>query len=219
MSENRVQMVVQESTPTLIARQLRRLIGQGQLAPGERLNEVELSQDFGVSRGPFREAVQRLTQQGLLVSIRNKGVFVVELTPEDVRDVYIGRTALERYAAELIIERGSPAEAGEKLLEAADEMELAGKQDDLDALVESDITFHSLLVSLANSPRLRQMHSTLMIETRMSMTLEAQSGTQIFRAEDHRDIARAISDKDRSRADQLLAEHLDYSDFMIDSAS
>ncbi|MDN5574145.1 MAG: GntR family transcriptional regulator, partial [Micrococcales bacterium] len=58
--------VVQESTPALIARQLRRAIGEGELAPGQQLNEAALSRSLGVSRGPLREGLQRVTQEGLL---------------------------------------------------------------------------------------------------------------------------------------------------------
>ena len=96
--------VVQETTPALIARQLRRAIGQGELAPGEQLNEAELSRHLGVSRGPLREAMQRLTQEGLLVSIRNRGVFVIEVTDDDVRDMYLARAAVERAAAARVIQ-------------------------------------------------------------------------------------------------------------------
>src|SRR5699024_3616258 len=73
--------VVQESTPSLIARALRRGIADGSLAPGTQLGEAALARSLGVSRGPLREAMQRLTQEGLLVSHRNRGLFVADLTP------------------------------------------------------------------------------------------------------------------------------------------
>jgi DNA-binding GntR family transcriptional regulator len=72
------QPISQESTPALIAAQLRSLISKGSMAPGAQLVEMDIASALGVSRGPIREAIQRLTQEGLLVSIRNRGVFVAE---------------------------------------------------------------------------------------------------------------------------------------------
>ena len=61
-------LVVQESTASIIANQLRQAIAQGHLTPGAQLGEAELARELGVSRGPLREGMQRLTQEGLLVS-------------------------------------------------------------------------------------------------------------------------------------------------------
>ena len=92
--------VVQESTPALIARSLRRAISSGEFPPGTQLGEAALARQLGVSRGPLREAMQRLTQEGLLVSHRNRGLFVPDLTPEAVSDMYLLRRAIEHYRRE-----------------------------------------------------------------------------------------------------------------------
>src|SRR5699024_2443186 len=94
--------VVQESTPSLIARTLRRAISDGSLGPGEQLGEAALAQSLGVSRGPLREAMQRLTQEGLLISHRNRGPFVADLTPEAVEDMYLLRTTVETAALDRV---------------------------------------------------------------------------------------------------------------------
>ncbi|WP_413249634.1 GntR family transcriptional regulator [Sinomonas flava] len=204
-----LQPVVQETTPALIARQLRRAIGQGELAPGEQLNEAELSRHLGVSRGPLREAMQRLTQEGLLISIRNRGVFVIEVTNDDVRDMYLARTAVERAAAARVIQLDA-AGGGDRLLAVSDTMRAAAEADDADALTEADVEFHALLVSLAKSPRLSRMHNTLMVETRMCITaLEDRYSSHSIRYEEHLAIAQAIHDGDPAEADRLLVEHMD----------
>ena len=92
-------LVAQESTPAIIADKLRQAIGHGELKPGAQLGEAELARKFGVSRGPVREAMSRLTQEGLLVPIRNRGLFVREMTADDIRDMYLAREAIERAAA------------------------------------------------------------------------------------------------------------------------
>lgn len=204
-----LQPVVQETTPALIARQLRRAIGQGELAPGEQLNEAELSRHLGVSRGPLREAMQRLTQEGLLISIRNRGVFVIEVTNDDVRDMYLARTAVERAAAARVIQLDA-AGGGDRLLAVSDTMRAAAEADDADALTEADVEFHALLVSLAKSPRLSRMHNTLMVETRMCITaLEDRYSSHSIRYEEHLAIAQAIREGNPAEADRLLVEHMD----------
>lgn len=204
-----LQPVVQETTPALIARQLRRAIGQGELAPGEQLNEAELSRHLGVSRGPLREAMQRLTQEGLLISIRNRGVFVIEVTDDDVRDMYVARAAVERAAAARVIQLDA-AGGGDRLLAVSETMRAAAEADDADALTEADVEFHALLVSLARSPRLSRMHNTLMVETRMCITaLEDRYSSHSIRYEEHLAIAQAIRDGKAAEADRLLVEHMD----------
>lgn len=209
MTSPTFQPVVQETTPALIARQLRRAIGEGDLAPGQQLNEAELSRRLGVSRGPLREAMQRLTQEGLLVSIRNRGVFVIEVTDDDVRDMYLARTAVERAAAARAIQL-NPVTGGEHLLEVVETMRAAVEGHDTNALTEADVQFHALLVSLAASRRLSRMHTTLMVETRMCITaLETRYTSHRFRLDEHREIARAVRDGEPERADRLLVEHME----------
>ena len=73
--------------------------------PGEQLGEADLARRFEVSRGPLREAMQRLVSEGLLHAITNRGVFVTELTLVDVLDVYRTRSVIERGALEVLLEQ------------------------------------------------------------------------------------------------------------------
>lgn len=208
MPGNLLRPVVQETTPSLIARQLRRAIGDGELTPGQQLNEMELSRSLGVSRGPLREALQRLTQEGLLLSVRNRGVFVIEVTDDDVRDLYLARNAVERAAADRVI-AGDPEGGADRLLEKVGDMAAAIERGDTAALTEADVAFHALLVALSGSPRLIRMHDTLMVETRMCMTaLETRYASHSFRLEEHREITEAIRSANEARVDLLLLEHM-----------
>ncbi|MGW7685795.1 GntR family transcriptional regulator, partial [Kribbella sp. NPDC054772] len=159
-----IEPLAQESTPSIIADKLRQAIGHGELKPGAQLGEADLARKLGVSRGPLREGMQRLTQEGLLVSIRNRGLFVIDMTPDDVRDMYLAREAIERAAARQIL-RGDPDAAGTALLEIVDRMAVA--EGNPAAVGELDIAFHERLVQLAGSPRLSRMHRTFITETRM----------------------------------------------------
>jgi DNA-binding GntR family transcriptional regulator len=81
-----------------IADQLRQAIIGGALAPGSAVTEMELANRFGVSRGPLREAMSQLAEEGLLVSVPYTGTRVANVTIGDVREIYSLRTALESLA-------------------------------------------------------------------------------------------------------------------------
>lgn len=80
---------------------LREGILYGRYAPGQRLIETDLTREFGVSRGPLREAFRRLTAEGLIESIPNRGAAVRRLTRKETRELFEIRTALEVLSAEL----------------------------------------------------------------------------------------------------------------------
>lgn len=204
-----IEPLVKESTPSIIAGKLRRAIAEGEFAPGAQLGEAELARELGVSRGPLREAMQRLTQEGLLLSIRNRGLFVITMTDADIHDMYRARTAVERAAAVWLAET-SPREAASALSTSVKAMEAAAASDDVDALSRADLQFHEALVALAGSPRLSRMHGTLVTETRMC--LNALRFTYPFgddRAAEHQNIVDAIGNGDVEGLERLLASHME----------
>ena len=204
-----IEPLVRESTPSIIAEKLRKAIGHGELRPGAQLGEAELARELGVSRGPLREGMQRLTQEGLLVSIRNRGLFVIEMTPENVHDMYVARSAVERAAAEQIF-RHDPVAAGERLVEASDKIAAAADRKDTVAVGDADVSFHEVLVSSAQSPRLTRIHQTLLTETRMCIhALSDAYAAPGDRVAEHRAIAEAFRASDPKLVDKLLVAHME----------
>jgi len=181
----------------------------GRLPAGAQLSEAGLAAEFGVSRGPLREAMQRLVQEGLVRSELNRGLFVKELDEDEIRDIYLTRTAIETAAARALAHSDSAEAAAQKLRERAGVMAAAAKSGDLKALADADFAFHEELVSLAGSPRLHRVHETLMVETRMCMT--ALQGTY-FDAEaqvaEHTRIADAVASGDDAVLQQEIQEHM-----------
>lgn len=212
-----IEPLVQRTTPSIIADKLRLAIGFGELPPGSQLFETELAHELGVSRGPLREAVQRLAQEGLLVAIRNRGVFVIEMTNDRVRDMYLAREAIERAAAEQILRRGEGDSARRTLLGVVDEMRAGSEADDTSMTTAADLKFHETLVTLADSPRLSRIHSTLLTETRMCLTaLQGKFRFGDDRVEEHRAIAEALGSagdasvadgSSRTLVERLLVKH------------
>ena len=78
----------------VVTAELRRLVLSGALRPGERLVEERLTEQFGVSRPPVREAMRLLEQEGLITRHRRRGAYITALTAEDVREIYVLRAAL-----------------------------------------------------------------------------------------------------------------------------
>lgn len=200
--------VPRKSTAALIADQLRTAIMSGVLAPGDQLGETELATRLGVSRGPLREAMQRLVQEGLLRSERHRGLFVIDLTHNDVRDIYTARLAVERCACELVM-RGNRGEAVARLTEALTRLREAARTRDRLAMSEADQAFHQTLVSSSGNSRLERMTETLLVETRMCLTaMQKVYPEPAELVEEHEKLVDAISDGDEELLLRLIEEHM-----------
>lgn len=201
--------VVQESTPALIARSLRRAISSGEFPPGTQLGEAALARQLGVSRGPLREAMQRLTQEGLLVSHRNRGLFVPDLTPDAVSDMYLLRSTIERSAIQRVLQLGVEAETADALDSIVERMARISEGPDSPEMVAADLDFHHELVEAARSDRLSRVHETVIVETSMCLrAMQSTYGPGEDRVSEHRELSDAIRAGDESRACAALDEHM-----------
>lgn len=199
-----------QSTPALIADRLRAEILDGAFPADAQLSEVELARQLKVSRGPIREAMQRLIQEGLLRAERNRGVFVVQLDQDDARDVYLARGAIERTAAAIVTQR-APEAALLSLQHIVDR--LAGSLDGPWAdVITEDLAFHQTLVESAGSPRLNRMFRTLLAETRLCLIrLESFYDVPYDVVVEHQGILDAIRSGNLRTVDRLVRLHMDAS--------
>lgn len=201
--------VAQESTPMIIAGQVRDAVARGDFPPGAQLHEVELARQLGVSRGPLREGLQRLTQEGLLTSVRHRGVFVVELTADNVRDMYLARSAIERAACAVVVAT-DPVGTAAALGVVLEEMAEAARGGSSRGVAEADIRFHEALVERTGSERLARIHATQAAEARICIhALGSTYEDDLARVDEHRRIAAAIGRGDPDEADRLLVLHMD----------
>ena len=187
----------------MVTERLRANIVNGTLAPGSQLSEVELASTFGVSRGPVREALQRLIQEGLVRSEPHRGVFVPVLTDEDVRDIYLARDALESSAVRHIINTGKSIEAAEQLDRLVKLMQESETANDWESVGQFDLEFHSALVASSGSERLQRMFSTVISETRLCLGVLTAADARSDLVEEHRQIAALIRE---GRTDEALGE-------------
>jgi DNA-binding GntR family transcriptional regulator len=211
--------VAKDSTPTRIPRatfasmvgeRIRSNIIEGVLPAGSQLNEVELAASFGVSRGPVREAMQRLIQEGLLRSEPHRGVFVPVMSAEDIEDIYQAREALETAAVRRITSTSRSASAYKALDKIVRAMDTAEKAGDWRLVASRDLDFHTALVAAADSPRLERMFNTVISETRLCLSvLTAADEARDDLVEEHRKISDLIREDDTRGAVAALTKHFD----------
>lgn len=209
MSElGELEPVARQSTAELIADQLRSAIMYGTFEPGQQLHEAELAARFEVSRGPLREAMQRLVQEGLLRGERHRGLFVIDLSATDVREIYLARLAIERTSCQLIM-AGNRGEAVAHLSEALDNLVEAAASRDRNAMSDADHAFHQTLVSCSGNTRLERMAGTLLVETRMCLAaLQEHYPEPDELVAEHRALVDAISDGDEQALIRLIEAHM-----------
>ncbi len=200
--------VERRSTAAIVADRIRTAIMRGTFPPGTQLGEVELAARLGVSRGPLREAMQRLVAEGLLRSERHRGLFVRDLDATDVRDIYHARASVERAAGLLLVD-GDREAAADRLVAALGAMEAAVRAGDPVAVADADHAFHAELVAASGSPRLRRMADVLLVETRMCLAALQQTAPPAdgLLAE-HRELCDAVRAGDRDRLTAALDAHM-----------
>lgn len=192
------------STVDLIVIELRKAILAGDLPVGAALGEVEIAAQLGVSRGPLREAAQRLVQEGLLRAVPGRGLRVRRIGASEVPDLYEARLALEAHAVRRLAARAARAEIAE--LEAAlARLVAVSAGDEAVPIGDADIAFHRELVRLLGSPRLTAHISTLLAETRVA-SLSSSDGYQVPRtvSATYRDLIDAIAAGDADAAVDAL---------------
>lgn len=187
---------------------LRAMILGGEIAPGERLNELALSADLGVSRGPLREAVQRLRGEGLLTVVSHRGAYVRTFEADEIDDLYGVRAALELHAIRILCRRESTEWVGEldaMLHETAAELQVDGAQ------YPQQKDFHLRLVSLAGSPALLERAVETHHQLSLARTISARSPQRARTAiGEHRDIVEALKTRDAATAMDVMEEHLEH---------
>ncbi|MBF7082675.1 GntR family transcriptional regulator [Desulfallas sp. Bu1-1] len=188
---------------------LREAIIQGRLKPGERLMEIQLAEEMGVSRTPVREAIRKLELEGFVVMIPRKGAYVAGISIKDIVDVFEVRAALEALAAGLAAERATPEELEEMERAVLQIYEVSNGQN-LDTLVERDTSFHELIYKASRNQRLVQI-ITLLKEhfQRFRTTSLALPGRGKHAVEEHKSIVEAISERNVELASTLAREHIE----------
>lgn len=210
--------MVQAGRPTSageVAQLLRERIMSGEIPPGERLQQVPLSEELGVSRTPLREALALLARDGLLDYEPNRGYAVRAFRLSDVEQAFEARGRLESLAARLCAQQGVSAAVLERLRECVaggDRILAKGvlDPDDLPPYRAINVCFHETILETAGNrwviDFVRQCHNVPLASDRVFIW---QDYDLIKRShDDHHRILWAIEARDAERADHLMREHI-----------
>lgn len=186
---------------------LREAIVDGTYRPGTVLLETTISKEYGVSRTPAREALTRLTQEGLMERVR-RGYQVRVLGVDEIIDIYDARIALESTAASLAAERRTSTD-----IEMLD-MLLEGRLSDDDSHAQANLNkqWHQTVVEASHNATIvrltEDLRTRLQIYRRGYETERAQLGDNQHELTEHRVIVEAIRARDARTAHDAMAAHL-----------
>lgn len=184
------------------ARLLRVRILSGELEAGQRLNEVQLSKEYGISRSPIREALQALAGEGLVRFVAGRGAFVGGLTVQEARDLGGVREALETHAVGMVVDRLDPGALA--MLRASVDVLDGGYLDEDDAA-----DFHSTILRLTGNSRLENHAASVTAHLRLARSRSAtREGRVAAASAEHRTILAAIESGDRTAAVEAMRVHI-----------
>lgn len=179
----------------------------GAIAKNSLITELKLCEQFGVSRTPVREALQRLKQEGL-VEESGKGAIVVGITEEDIDDIYEVRARIEGLAGARCAERISKDELS-KLAETVALQEFYAQRVAADKLRNLDSEFHRLIFSYCGSRTLETLLLELHRKVKLVRRVSVENPTRAKEAVgEHRAILEAIAARDAEAVERLIAQHI-----------
>ena len=182
---------------------LRSAIIMGSYEPGERLIEATLSTELGTSRGPVREALRQLENEGLVMSFPYRGAVVLGVSDEEVQEVLIPiRLTLERYSFMHALDRITEEEFAE-LGKQVWLMEQAAAADDLARHVEADLRFHEIVISASGQTHTVQIWRTIWPRIRAYFFRYGRGQNLKRMVDEHRDLLAALQTRD---PDVMLAQ-------------
>ena len=218
MSKNSLSLQTDEFLPLRdeVFNTLREKILKGVYKPGERLMEIHLADQLGVSRTPIREAIRMLELEGLVKMVPRKGAQVAKISKEDLQDVLEVRKALDTLSVKLACERITEDEI--KLLNNAErEFEKALASKDVRDIAEADVAFHDVIHSATKNGRLKSMISNLaerIYRYRFEYITQQSDGGKTLMLE-HREIMRCIESRDVESAVKATEIHIDNQEISI----
>lgn len=198
------------SKPSLTEEAYARLkseILDNRLSPGFQALEPELAQRLGMSRTPVREALIRLQEDGLVEVIRRRGMRVLPVSPDDMREIYEALSCIEAEAAALLAARRPPPDTA-PLDKTILDMENALIADDLDAWALADNAYHRAVVELCGNSRLAAIAVTLQNQSHRARMFTLRLREKPFRStSDHRRQVEAIRAADSDGVRRLFRSH------------
>jgi DNA-binding GntR family transcriptional regulator len=191
--------------------QIRTAIVKGELAPGTKVNEPQLSKQYGISRGPLREAIRRLEGCKLVEITANVGAKVISLNSEQAIEIYEIRESLEGLACRLAAQKANTEDCRNlRNLLANHEQQIQSENGRLYFQKEGDLDFHYQIVQLSGNSRLFNLLCDELYHLLRLYRVQTSSApsrpVQAFK--EHHQIVDAIENGDGELAELLMRRHI-----------
>ena len=191
-----------------IADQIKQLIYAGEFKAGDRLNEAALAVRMGTSRGPIREAIRILAGTGLVTPVLNRGVYVRQVSIQEMLEIYELRALVFGFAAERACENITDADRAkfEALLEG---MDRAAAENDSNLYYDLNVQFHELVLVISNHARARQLYDSYVKELHLYRRQNFNAPGNMRRSNvEHRKLYEAIARGNVAKAKAHAEEHI-----------
>lgn len=196
------------STATRIAGVLRERIAKGELTPGSRVVELEVSRELGVSRSPVREALLKLAEEGLVAILPYRGAIVAPLQRERLAELLEFRLALEHFALDRLMQRDDASTLG-ALRKHVLAIREATRKGDRQRAVDEDLTAHRTMVAASGNGLLQRAYEGVLAQIRLYIDVTSARYTRAEDlADEHDALLVAIERGDAAAARKLLDAHI-----------
>ena len=193
-----------------VADSIRQAIFSGSFELGDRLNEADIAERLNVSRGPVREALAQLKQEGIVTMRWHQGAFIMQLSATDIRELSSLRTVLEVFA----IRQAAVASTAADISAMNDVLSAMSKgvdeQSDFD-MIKLDVQFHDELYRAAHHERLWNAWNSIRSQVMLSLLVKRHTSNEYYRHKviaEHQLLFDVISSRDADACEQAIREHL-----------
>ncbi|GAB6085624.1 GntR family transcriptional regulator [Alkaliphilus crotonatoxidans] len=202
----------------IVFENLREAILEGKLEPGQRMMEIQLAEQLGVSRTPVREAIRKLELEGLVVMIPRKGAYVADVSIKDIMEVLEIRVVIEGLAASLAAERMTDEELDE-LEMLFYQFKQCYQKDDIEGMIQKDVEFHDRIFTSARNNKLTQISQGLSEQIyRFRVNYISEYNKAKALVEEHQAILEALHQRDAEKVYECATKHIEnVSNHMMES--
>jgi phosphonate utilization transcriptional regulator len=202
-----LEILQSKSLSMAVQNEIFNLMMRGEFEVGQKLSEAALATRLGVSRGPIREAFRALEEAGLVLLSKNRGVFVREFTPDDVRELYEVRIGLDQMVGRHLAPRVTDAQLSE-LQSLIDQMDDSLAQEDFARYFPQNIHFHDRIVEMGGNQKLLNVYRRVTNEMHLMRRRSiVHGGGKHLSNDEHRAIVKALSTRDAEQAAGVMGEH------------
>lgn len=180
---------------------------EGEINPGDRIIETKLAKELGISQTPIREALQRLSGEGIITLVPNKGPVVKTMTMQDVFEIYSMRAMLEGLAMRMAIQHATPKEAAE-LEQFYMQMKVKCYDDAVETLLPDSSHIHQTIVNLSRHQRLIATYESISFQIALVNRILGRQSTKLKEIEQHKELIDALLARDPDNGERIIRMHV-----------